>query len=174
MPNQKDDPQSPSQSVNRSSYAVFVQKASGEISEKDYNVLYEDFGSHIETVNPVYFRNQGEYETYFSPRIDTLVLAKSTADEFRSSTSKALEKAGLVTDELRSRYLTGKIVVRSKSARELPVLELAGRLQRYADIEEVYFEQSPLISPFAANPNDPLYTGAWHLPQIEWNADLVG
>lgn len=170
----KGEPQPTDLSVNRSSYASFVQKASGEISDKDYNTLYEVFGGHISTVNPVYYRKEGDFNSYFSPRIDTLILEKSLPGEFRSSTQKALEKAGLAIDEVRSRYLTGKVVVTSKSARELPVLELAGRLQRYADIEEVYFEQSPLISPLAAAPNDPLYSGAWHLPQIEWNADLVG
>lgn len=174
LPGQKGNPPGPAPIVNHSTYAVFVQKASGELSEKDYNALYDAFGGHIETVNPVYFRKEEEYETYFSPRIDTLVLAKSVAGEFRSSTSKALEKARLVVDELRTRYLSGKVVVRSESPREFPVLEQAARLQRYADIDEVYFEQSPLISPITATPNDPLYTGAWHLPQIEWNADLVG
>jgi len=128
------------------------------------------FSKFIDHVSPVYYSDEKQIESYFALVSNALVLQYGEEQD-KQGLRKLIEKYNFKIDEVKSKYLSGSVYVKSDSI-NLDIYDLKTKIGRsWSLVSEVYTEKIPFIIPTCGLPNDPLYPNQWNLNQMQWHED---
>lgn len=159
--------------INHTNQRFWVMLKSGEsISQKHLNIIQNELKNELEWIGPVYrFPNITGPAGLFCilPNVLLIKPKRNLDKKTKELLFEKIRQYGMKVIPEKSVYLSGYLYCIIRDIKENLAYQLLEILQKKEGdlIQEVRFENMPMVVPIIFEPNDPLYTQQWNMQQIQ-------
>lgn len=160
------------EAINDSDLRFWMRNPTAEaLSGEAIDRIQETFGKKLEWIGSAYRFDGEENRKAFMCPLPNVLLIKPTrmASKSKENFTALLDRYGLKEVAEKSEYLGKFLYVKVSAPLQVTAFEIRDQLleKERQNIQEVCFENMPMVIPTATIPNDPLFAQQWNMTQIQ-------